>query len=63
MSLVDAREGTSEIYAEIGLRNEALVLFVSASTSVGSRYQKSNCALIFASRAAMIDAGVKYVEP
>jgi len=25
-----------EIYAEIGQRNEALVLFVSASTSVGS---------------------------
>jgi hypothetical protein len=36
VSLVHAREGTSEIYAEIGLRNEALVLFVSASTSVGS---------------------------
>ena len=25
--------------------------------------QKSNCALIFASRAAMIDAGFKYVGP
>jgi hypothetical protein len=36
VSLVHAREGTSEIYAEIGQRNEALVLFVSASTSVGS---------------------------
>ena len=26
-------------------------------------HQKSNCALIFASRAAMIDAGFKYVGP
>ncbi len=32
-------------------------------TCAGLLHQKSNCALILSSRAAMIDAGFKYVGP
>jgi hypothetical protein len=37
--------------------------FVCFELFVSFVLQKSNCALIFANRAAMIDAGFKYVGP